>query len=80
MLAIQHNLLDFTLAFELRADGEGTHLVSRVRAAPPEAGSSSASGLVLATGSWCANSSSNYEAHRSLTAGTVIAWPSHQKA
>ena len=26
----------------------------------PEAGSSSASGLVLATGSWCTNSSSNY--------------------
>ena len=32
MLAIQRNLLDFTLAFDLRPDGEGTRLVSRVRA------------------------------------------------
>ena len=32
VLAIQRNLLDFTLAFDLRPDGEGTRLVSRVRA------------------------------------------------
>jgi hypothetical protein len=32
VLAIQRNLLDFTLAFDLRPDGDGTRLVSRVRA------------------------------------------------